>query len=417
MTAFAWGSDSDIGAVRANNQDRCFTDGEMFAVADGMGGHNGGEIAAGLAVEALARREGVTTLDALVGLVHAANDTIIERGRSDPSLRGMGTTLCVLADVAASAATDPATGDDRVLGVANVGDSRLYVLDGEQLTQLTEDHSLVEALVRDGCISREEAARHPQRNIVTRALGIDDKVLVDAWELRVVSGDRYLLCSDGLFNELSSARIVQLLRTVDEPGAAATALVTAARDAGGHDNITAVVVDVFGDGSDPRDHRPGEAGEVVDDRVLVVRRAIPEIDDTHETRSSEATPDPGPPGPSPGVAGATEPATAPAARFTRRRLGLIVAAVLVVVVLVLTVASAYARSPYYVGGAGAEVVVFQGRPDGTLWIRPNVEEPVNLGLAELSPDDLELVRRGVRFDGLEQARAFGVELALRSRTG
>ena len=155
----------------------------------------------------------------------------------------MGTTLCALALV---------QGDGyEALGVVNVGDSRLYILKEGELEQITEDHSLVATLERQGRLTRAEAAVHPQRNIVTRALGIDSKVMVDSWEIAPVSGDRYLLCSDGLFNEIDDNRIAATLRKLADPTEAANELVRLANEAGGRDNITCVVVDVLGDVGEP----------------------------------------------------------------------------------------------------------------------------------------------------------------------
>ena len=143
-----------------------------------------------------------------------ANDAVVGRSSDDPDLRGMGTTLCALAVVQGRTGT-------RRLGVVNVGDSRIYLLQDGELEQLTEDHSLVATLEREGRLTRAEAAVHPQRNIVTRALGIDSKVMVDSWEIAPVSGDRYLLCSDGLFNEVDDDRIAATLRKLADPTEAA----------------------------------------------------------------------------------------------------------------------------------------------------------------------------------------------------
>ena len=208
----------------------------LFAVADGMGGHSGGEVASEVAVTALSETELLTSVDELVAAIHRTNDRVVERSRDDPALRGMGTTITVLGAV--HTPTGPR------LGVANVGDSRAYLRSPDGLAQLTDDHSLVETLVRDGRLTRDEADVHPQRNILTRALGIDEKVLVDAWELAAVVGDRYVICSDGLFNELTVEEMTETLDAHDDPAEAAQELVDAANAAGGRDNITVVVVDV-----------------------------------------------------------------------------------------------------------------------------------------------------------------------------
>jgi len=245
--------------VRDSNQDRLLVDDPVFAVADGMGGHSGGEIAAAIAVDVLAPTQAVATIDDLIERVQDANLEIVERARREPGLRGMGTTVCILTDLGGD-------GPDR-LGVANVGDSRLYRVTDAGLYRHTEDHSLVESLIREGRLTREEARVHPQRNIVTRALGIDERVLVDAWELVPVAGDRYLLCSDGLFGEVSAADIHDVLTGTESAQAAADRLVEHACVAGGRDNVTVVIVDIVE--ADPADHVPA-------DRVAAVRRALPE---------------------------------------------------------------------------------------------------------------------------------------------
>src|SRR5262245_50791556 len=183
MTRFQIGTATDPGRVRQGQEDFLLADNELslFAVADGMGGHRGGEIASHLAVDTLdglaKERHAVEpfTSEWFARAVQKANDALVNRASEDPSLKGMGTTLCALALV---------QGDGyEALGVVNVGDSRLYILKEGELEQITEDHSLVATLERQGRLTRAEAAVHPQRNIVTRALGIDAKVMVDSWEI------------------------------------------------------------------------------------------------------------------------------------------------------------------------------------------------------------------------------------------
>nr|NIR38243.1 serine/threonine-protein phosphatase [Actinomycetota bacterium]NIS32818.1 serine/threonine-protein phosphatase [Actinomycetota bacterium]NIT96479.1 serine/threonine-protein phosphatase [Actinomycetota bacterium]NIU20176.1 serine/threonine-protein phosphatase [Actinomycetota bacterium]NIU67795.1 serine/threonine-protein phosphatase [Actinomycetota bacterium] len=181
----------------------------------------------------------------------------------------MGTTVVALVDMP--------VGEKTRLGVVNVGDSRLYLRGEDELIQLTEDHSLVETLVRDGRLSREDAAAHPQRNILTRALGIDEMVLVDAWTLTPVAGDRYVLCSDGLFNEVEPSRILKTLQKVDDPTEAAEELVRAAVKAGGRDNVTVLVVDVTAtdqEVTEPPANRVIGTFKAVPDAVLHVDHAL-----------------------------------------------------------------------------------------------------------------------------------------------
>jgi protein phosphatase len=236
VTRFRWGLATDVGRVRSVNQDNALAIEGLFAVADGMGGHRGGEVASEVAVRALRERAPVLTSIDLLEAIHLANDAILGQSHEDPSLRGMGTTLCVLALV-------DADGDER-LAIANVGDSRVYLFANGELEQMTDDHSLVAALVREGRLTPEEAEEHPQRNILTRALGIDHEVSVDAWEVPPFVGDRWVLCSDGLFNEVSVDQMAAVLRRLDDPTEAASELVRLANDGGGRDNITVLVVDV-----------------------------------------------------------------------------------------------------------------------------------------------------------------------------
>ncbi len=236
MITFKVGAKTDIGNHRETNQDSFLVSDAVLAVADGMGGHAGGEVASLIAVEALAEIESIESIDELILGVESANERVISRAEEDPDLEGMGTTVTVLV------ALDRA--ESNRIGVANVGDSRLYRLTESVLHQHTRDHSLVEEMVRSGELTPAEARDHPWKNVITRALGIEEEVGVDAWELVPVTGDRYLICSDGLFNEVDDAEIADVLTGVADPQAAADDLVKRACEAGGHDNVTVVVVDI-----------------------------------------------------------------------------------------------------------------------------------------------------------------------------
>ena len=225
-----------MGRVRAINQDDFGAGDDLFVLADGMGGHRGGEVASAEAVAGVLGSFDERTRAGLARAVDRANQAVFGRAAGDVDLFGMGTTLCALA-LARSEGGD-------VLAVANVGDSRVYRYGDGRLTQVSDDHSLVADLVRAGDLTEEEAARHPQRNILTRALGIESALSVDTWELPIQADDRYLLCSDGLFNEIDDDRIAALLAGHDNPELTAATLVRAAVDAGGHDNVTALVVDI-----------------------------------------------------------------------------------------------------------------------------------------------------------------------------
>ena len=239
MTSFVWGAATDVGRVRHINQDSLVARSGLFAVADGMGGHIAGEIAAEIAVGVLEGHAAIVSTHDLIHAIHEMNAAILARAEAEPALSGMGTTLCALALIV--------NGEQERLAVANVGDSRIYVHAGDELQQLTEDHSLVAQLVRDGTLTASQADRHPQRNVLTRALGIDPDVAVDAWEVLPFTGDRFVLCSDGLSNELTDDQIAAVLRRLADPQEAADELVRLANENGGRDNITVVVVDIIGD--------------------------------------------------------------------------------------------------------------------------------------------------------------------------
>ncbi len=225
-----------VGVSRTVNQDSYATAPGLAVVADGMGGHRGGEVASAIAATEMVQQFESPVLDALVQGVESANRRILDEAAADPNLHGMGTTVIALGLIELA--------DGVALGAINVGDSRMYRLTGNVLEQLTEDHSLVEALVREGRITAAEAEVHPQRNIVTRALGVLEHVEIDSFHFVPKIGDRYLLCSDGLFNEVDAHTIATILATEADPAQATEKLIAAANEGGGRDNITAVIADV-----------------------------------------------------------------------------------------------------------------------------------------------------------------------------
>jgi PPM family protein phosphatase len=225
---------TDIGLVREGNEDSYLTEEPLFAVADGMGGHRGGEVASQLAVETLEKRFKQGAGD-LPDQVQEANRVVFERSVVDEKVAGMGTTL-----------TAALVEGDRVR-LAHVGDSRAYLLRDGDLRLLTEDHTLVHRMVTEGEISKEEAETHPQRSVLTRALGVDNVVDVDDDTVQVRPGDRLLLCTDGLTSMVSEQAIEEALRGVPDPQEAAQRLVHLANEGGGTDNTTVVVLDFSDD--------------------------------------------------------------------------------------------------------------------------------------------------------------------------
>ena len=238
MTVLRSGSASDVGRVRTVNQDLPLERANLYAVADGMGGHVGGEVAARVAVETLDQTfDREPTVEGLRDAFIEANAAVWHESLVNEDLRGMGTTLTAVALVGG-------TGGRDVLALANVGDSRAYVFADGEMTQVTDDHSLAEERMRQGEMTEAEAAVHPQRHILTRALGVSDYVEADMWELALHTGDRLVLCSDGLTNEVDSDEMAGILGEVDDPEEAAQRLVEVANEHGGADNITVVVIDV-----------------------------------------------------------------------------------------------------------------------------------------------------------------------------
>ncbi|MCB0997544.1 MAG: serine/threonine-protein phosphatase [Acidimicrobiales bacterium] len=433
LIRFRWGSVTDVGRVRHVNQDRVLARDGLFVVADGMGGHQGGEIASQLAIEAIDRSFTDAELRRLVDSVRTANQDILREADNEPELAGMGTTLVGLALVEASAAeptiptpaigadapvAGPTGGDDDpsnpelCLAVANVGDSRLYRFADGELAQITEDHSLVEELVRSGRLSPDEADGHPQRNILTRALGVGPDVQVDVWELPLSAGDRFVLCSDGLFNEVSDAQIAATLRRLVDPEDAATELVRQANDHGGRDNVSVVVVNVELGDAEPLVGSPGSPA-IID--LAGFSRAAPL--DLAERRAPQASQE---------AQGGDAPRVGPVERrrarrprqlveppddhLRARRFGLGTIAFVAVLLGVLAVAAVavgfYARGNYFVGVDGDELVVYQGRPGGVLWFDPTIEERTGVTTNDLTPALVEEVSTEPQYPTLAEARAY-----------
>jgi PPM family protein phosphatase len=438
MTVLRAGTATDVGRVRNTNQDRLLAEDNLFAVADGMGGHVGGEVAAGLAVEALlAAFQQDETVAGLRHAVAVANGAVWTRSQHDDDLRGMGTTLT------AAALTVGSDGRD-LLGLANVGDSRAYLLSGGRVAQITADHSLAEEKVRTGELTEAQAAVHPHRHILTRALGVTPDVDVDVWEVHVSTGDRLLLCSDGLSNELDTPTIGRLLSTIRDPRRAARALVKAANDHGGGDNITVVVIDVL-------------VGEERPEGTTYV---------TPVPASAPAPAGPGPqipvppvPGPPPS-GGPAAPATARGALTVdtlarpgadlfvaaprptasprpplvdyavpesagaaperrgerRRRLGIprpVTLRVLLFCLLVLAVPAAaytvvrwYATDNWYVTVHEGHLAIYQGRPGGMLWFQPKLVDETAVATTQVLADRLPDLRARVQETSLAAARRY-----------
>jgi len=358
------GKKTDVGRVREINEDGYLVDDRMglFAVADGMGGHQAGEVASATALEAL--RAAVASGTPIRDAITQANEAVIERSAGDERLRGMGTTMT---------AGTLAAGGTLLLG--HVGDSRGYLVRDGELRQVTEDHSLVEEMVRGGELTPEQAEVHPQRSVITRALGIEPGVDVDLYTLELRDGDRLLLCSDGLTGMVRTEDIESILQRERDPQTAANKLVEMANEAGGEDNITVVLLDVVADDSPAARVLPDDRGRTAEEPV-------------------------------------------PSRRRRRRlpgagrviRVALWVVPVLLVLALAFGAVGWYARRTYFVDIDRARVTVFKGVPGGLLGWDPTLEERTPIEAGDLTEAERNDIEGGKRFSSRDKADAFVEQL-------
>jgi PPM family protein phosphatase len=433
VVTLRWGSATDAGRIRPDNEDNLLAAPRVFAVADGMGGHRAGEVASALAVELLRARlsEPGAGLDDVLAAIAEANGDIYRAALDNPAQQGMGTTVTALIVIAdggtdGDAVADPAAdaaqpgeveseSDTELFALINVGDSRTYLLRHGRLRRVTVDHSYVQELVTTGHITDDEARTHPRRNIVTRALGIDPSVRVDAWTLPIVRGDRFLLCSDGLVDEVRDDAINDVLTTISDAQRAADELVALANREGGRDNVTVVVVDVL-DGAEPPDPeteldlepawQPGATTSTwaVDD---------PEAQATEFEDLAElvATP-PAPASPTAAAPPDTDVAAAVATerrpRRKRRLAGFLGGlGVLAVLTLAFVITAAWARRGYFVAFNDEDaVVIYRGQPDGFLWFEPTEEAPTVFTRIQLDDDSIARIERRPEFSSRSNADEF-----------
>lgn len=377
---------SDVGLVRANNQDSAFAGPHLIVVADGMGGAAGGDIASSLAVGRLAALEGEAlgpdeALDRLKEAIADAHGDIVERAHNDPELSGLGTTVTAILRSGSS------------LAMAHIGDSRGYLLRGGQLDQVTTDHTFVQHLVDTGRLSQADAENHPKRNLVLRVLGdIDADVPVDISVREAKPGDRWMLCSDGLSGVVSRSTIEQTLVEIEDPGDCADALVALALAAGAPDNVTCVIGDIVDLDSEPN-HAPA-GNQIVGSAARDRKRA---------SQGSQ------------GAAGRAARLTEPAAdddeeedrptRWLTVRAWLLPVVALVAVLGGLWGAYAWTQTQYFVGVDGTEVAIYQGIPEdlGPVSLS-DVRELTGVEVDTLAPHLQERVEGGIRAQSLASAR-------------
>ncbi len=358
-----WGATTDVGMVRQQNEDAYSAEENLYIVADGMGGHNAGEVASALAVATVraGAKSGIHSTEQFRELVQQANTAIYTASLDDSTQSGMGTTLTAMAVV---------PGEEPKVLVANVGDSRTYLFRGGALTRLSIDHSYVQELVNEGILTPEEARVHPRRNIVTRAMGIERSVMVDVFTHLVRTGDRIVLCSDGLVDEVPDTDIATVLSQHSDAQETAEALVLVANANGGRDNTTVVVVDILDDISEPVD--------------------LPEAETTKEIPVVTQAP----------------PATT---KKKKSVVGVVLFwSVLTAIVLSsVTILGVYARSGYFIGFDSSEnVAVYRGRPGGFLWFQPTVDTQTELAGDELPEDILRDVALNRTFTSSSQAQKY-----------
>ncbi|HZB29847.1 MAG TPA: Stp1/IreP family PP2C-type Ser/Thr phosphatase [Streptosporangiaceae bacterium] len=422
---------SDVGMLREGNEDSAYAGARLLVVADGMGGHVGGEIASAAAVNALRPLDtDVPTSELHTALQHAvkqANENLHGIVESDPSLQGMGTTLTAMLWAGPHVA------------LIHIGDSRAYLLRNGELFQITHDHTLVQSLVDEGRITLDEAASHPQRSLLLRALDGRGEVEPDISLREAQVGDRYLLCSDGLSSVVSAETIHQVLTQVEDPEAAIRQLIDLANRGGGPDNITCVLADVVelvrqqpagtnsivagaaantasreriprggpgtpGGPAGPGGHGgigrrggpggPGRAEDTPAQRAAALRDTMPQ--------PPIAVDDAPPPAAALGAAGER---MRPSEVRSRRGWTWLVVALVIFVLLVGGGGYAgwrYVQSGYYVGDDRGNVAIFQGSPDGIFGFGSSkIKERPNppILIADLPPADQESVRQNI--DGLD----------------
>ena len=366
MTHWRFAEATDTGLVRQSNQDAVYVDDSLAIVADGMGGHAAGEVASEMTIELLRSGfAGDQSVEGLYNAINAANISVLNDARENPNHFGMGTTVIAIGlTVDGEGVTSPT--------LCHVGDSRAYQLRDGALRLLTDDHSVAEEWVRMGRLTPEEAAVHPRRHQLTRGVGVEDTIAVDVMSVHALRGDRLLLCSDGLSNELDSdtlARLASAPFTLEE---SVTQLIEAAKEAGGHDNISAVLLEL--------------------DDINVASTPI------QRTISSTTPP-------------VAKSAAATTVRRRKKR-GLtwrtpFVAAVLIgVVVGAYFIVHWYAYSTYYLGDDSGVVAIYQGQPGGVLWFKPTLVVDTSYNLNTLRPGDQSQLEQTISEPTFTAARKY-----------
>jgi serine/threonine protein phosphatase PrpC len=345
LTRWRFAAATDTGLVRQSNQDAVFVDDNLAIIADGMGGHAAGEVAAAMAIDAVLQgyREN-PTVEGLVESIQQANFAVVSDAREHSEHFGMGTTI-----IAVGLTYDLQGRVSPTL--LHVGDSRAYQLRDGALRQLSEDHSVAEEWVRMGRLTPEEAAVHPRRHQLTRGVGVEDTISIDVSSIVAVAGDRILLCSDGLSNELDSDVLALVASAPNGLELAVEQLVAAARVAGGHDNISVILLEF--------------------DEVNVASSPV--------RRTMSTAPPP--------VEGVTRTAKVRRRWWPTWRAWAFLFLFLAVIAGAVGIVRWYAYSTYYLGVDQGTIAVYEGQPQGVLWFKPEIVTDTNISIRQLQKDD------------------------------
>ena len=398
---------SDVGLLREGNEDSAYAGPHLLAIADGMGGHAAGEVASSVAISALTGLDSDVPvdhmLDALAAAVASANSTLHEMSVEDPSVEGMGTTLTAL------------LWSGSTVAVCHIGDSRAYLLRDGEFHQITRDHTLVQSLVDDGRLSPAQAATHPQRSLVMRALQSGTEAEPDLSIIEALAGDRYLLCSDGLSDVVSEDTLRETLIRYTDREDVVTQLIELAIRGGGPDNITCIVADVVDSGAEtltgqasvvvgaasngdgrPRVRTDSPAGRA----HLLTRAGMPAADGTDVSRVADV--------PRAGRRGRAEDGGRAEHRSVRRRWPIVTTILILLVAVVVGGSYAawrYTQSQYFVGTDGRQVIIYRGVNQKVLGMSlSGVYRKTGIPLAQVPGSDKGQVQSTVPASSLADAQ-------------
>ncbi len=392
--SFSFAARSDVGLLRSTNQDSAYAGPHLLAVADGMGGAAGGDIASSIAVGTLAGLDDEAigqddALEALKDAIAQAHTEIVARAHNDPELSGLGTTVTALLRAG------------NTIAMAHIGDSRAYLLRDGTLDQVTNDHSFVQHLVDTGRLSAADAENHPKRSMLLRVLGdIDADVPVDISAREIRKGDRWLLCTDGLSSIVSRPTLAKILEGVPDVAECANQLMALALTGGAPDNVTCIVADVVDIDKSARSSTPSAAAQVVGSASSGDDRETPSAARERAAKSpaTKAADLAGPPS-------TDEKAPSLPVRWLHARPWALPVFALFAVFIGSVSAYAWTQSQYYVGEHNGEIAIYRGIPQslGPISLSGLVTDDTGLSLDDLEPFEQETIRDTIRSPSLEEA--------------